>query len=284
MVGLDLASGGSPGLEPPELGEARKALAEREEPLRHGAEEQRSDQEQPYDRALRVAADLQQPEDVAQSRDQHKGKEYAGQMAPAAEHADASEQRDGDHVELEADRVVGPRIGEPRGEDDSGERRDHAACDEQRQPYAANADARITRDVRIAADGVDAPADRALLQHDCENRRENEKRNDRPREDRSSHRVDAEIGEGVGKLVHRAGAEDDVADAAKQRERAERHDQRRQAEQRDERAVERAAHEPGQQGGEDGERDRGPRPGRRRRTRRCSTPACWRPTDRSRAR
>ena len=107
----------------------------------------------------------------------------------------------------------------------TGERRDHAACREQRQPYAAYADAGITRDVGIPADGVYAPADRALLQQDRENRRENEKRSNRPREDRSSHRIDAEIGEGVGKFVYRAGAEDDVADAAKHSERAKRHDQ-----------------------------------------------------------
>ena len=128
----------------------------------------------------------QQPEDVAQSSDQHKGKEYADQMASAAENTNASEQRDGDHVELEADRVVRPRIGKPRRKNDSGERRDNAACGEQRQPYAADANARTSARRQGCRRWRRCAADRALLQQDCENRRENEKRNDRPREDRSS--------------------------------------------------------------------------------------------------
>ena len=115
----------------------------------------------PITDALRVAADLLRPRTLRSVRDQHQRPQHAGQPAAAAEDADAAEQRDGDDVELEAERVVGAGIGEPRGEDDAGERADQPGDDEQHEAQAAAAHAGIAGGVGIAADGVDAPADRA---------------------------------------------------------------------------------------------------------------------------
>ena len=75
---------------------------------------------------------LLRPSTLRSSGDQHQRPEDAGEPAAAAEDADAAEQRDGDDVELHAERVVGPGIGEARGVDDAGERADHARDDEQR--------------------------------------------------------------------------------------------------------------------------------------------------------
>ena len=52
--------------------------------------------------ALRVAADLAEAEDVADGRDQNQRPQHAGELALAAENADAAEQHDRDDVELHA--------------------------------------------------------------------------------------------------------------------------------------------------------------------------------------
>ena len=75
---------------------------------------------------------------------------------------------------------------------------DQARDDEQHEAQAAAAHAGIERGVRVAADGVDAPAGRRVLQDDGEDRRQHQERHDGPRHRRAGDVVDAEIGERVG--------------------------------------------------------------------------------------
>ena len=154
-----------------------------------------------------------EPQHVAHRGDEDEGAEHAGQPATAAEHADAAQEGDRDHVELEAERVVGARIGEAGREHDPGQRRDQAGDDEEQEAQAADPDPGVERRVRVAAYGVDPPAGRRALEHGGEDRGEQEERHERPGDRRAGDRADAEVGEGVRELVDRAGAEDDVADA-----------------------------------------------------------------------
>ena len=92
-----------------------------EQALRCCAHQQRTDEKQTDDRALGVAAYPLQAEHIANGGHEQKRPEYTREFTLATEHADAAEQRNGDDVELEAERVVGPGVGDTRGKDDRGE-------------------------------------------------------------------------------------------------------------------------------------------------------------------
>ena len=228
---------------------------------------------------------LLMPRMLRSERDEDERPEHAGQPAAAAPDAYAAEQHDGDDVELHAERVVRPGVGEPRGIDHAGDGADHPGDHEEDEPHAPRGDPGIERRRRIAADRIDPPAEGLELQEG--------------REERDEQRGTATItqgtrvpgmssmpksGEAVGEHVDRSAAEQDVADPAEHRHRAERHHQRRQAEVGDETAVEGAEPRAGQQYEAARRRRAAPRPAAAGRRRRWSAPGSRRPRGRSRGR
>src|SRR5271163_4293511 len=180
------------------------------DPLSRSADEKRDYEQHPDHGFLRVAANLAEAEDIAERGDQNEREKDTAKLAATAKYAHAPEQGDGNDVEFEADGVIGAGVGEPCGEDDTGDGADQSTDHEQAEADSVDLDACISGGFGIAADRVYASAERSALQDDDENRREQEKRHERPRHGGLANRIDAEVGERVRKFVHRARAEDDV--------------------------------------------------------------------------
>ena len=103
-------------------------------------------------------------------------------LPAAAEDRDAAEQHDGDDGQLEADGVVGARGGEAEGEDDAGERGDHAGDHEEPELDPLDAHAGEVRGLLVGAHREDRAPDPGAVQHDAEHHRQDHEQDERVRD------------------------------------------------------------------------------------------------------
>ena len=122
-------------------------------------EDHRGEQHQALDDLLLVDADAHDRHAVVHHAHDEGADHRADDLADAAGHRGAADENRGDHIQFEGHAGLGRRGVEPRGEDQSGQRRQHAHVDEGQEGQPFGLDARQFGRLLVAAERIDAPPD-----------------------------------------------------------------------------------------------------------------------------
>src|SRR5579885_762156 len=207
----------------------------------------REDEQQPDGEALNIPTDVQQAQNVLNSRHDKDGEHNSQQRPGAAEDIDASQQHDRYYIQFEAQGIIGPGAGDARRKDDPRQGSQQAGDDKQNQLRALHVDSGEARGLLVIAHRVELAAQAAEVQHHSKDQSQNGKDQARPGNLAARNGTKAQVGKGSRKIAHRLVPQHDIRQAAEERQAANRHHQGGQTEPGDEHAVERAGQHADQQ-------------------------------------
>src|ERR1700722_523709 len=213
-----------------------------DDPSSDNRQRDRADQQEAEDDADHDARHVDQRQAERHQAEHEHRDDDAGDRAGTAGDGDAAEDYHGDDFKLPAERDIGPRRSDPRGEENGGDAGKEAGQNEQAEFDALDRNAGKSRRDRIGDHRVKLSPERRAMEHESEDHRENQEQRKGIMQRRMFDEIIlAQCFKALGIFGNRLVAEHDLGDAAKQRHRADGDDDRRQADARDEKTVEGAA-------------------------------------------